>query len=484
MPKKSVHKNLVLFIIALAQFMVVLDTAIVNVALPAIAKGLNYTTASSLQWVVTAYTLAFGGFLLLGGRASDLFGRKKTFLFGTIIFSIISLICGIAQSELMLDLARGAQGFAAAFMSPAALSIILTTFKEGKERNKALGIWGAIAAGGAAAGLLVGGVLTEYLGWRWNFFVNVPVGIFVVAMALKYVPESKADLEHNHLDAFGALSVTSGLMLLVYGLTKAPQLGWTDSQTLSYLIPSVVLLAIFIWNEKRVKHPLMPLSIFRIRNVSAANLTQLPLTAGMFAMFFFLTLYMQNVLGYSPIKTGLCYLPITFIIGIVSTVLSRYITKVGFKLPMVIGASLMAIGLWILAGVSVGGNYWHDVFPGLSILSVGMGLTFVSTTIAATNGVPAKESGLASGLLNTSQQIGGALGLAILSGVASSATTAYLTAHGKSHDNIIAGQVSGFHDAFIVGAGLTLLAAIIAFVLVKYNRASQIDSSSLKTAVH
>lgn len=481
MVKSKVNKNLVLFIIALAQFMVVLDTAIVNVALPAIAKGLKYADPSSLQWVVTAYTLAFGGFLLLGGRAADLFGRKKIFLFGTVLFSIISFFCGIAQSELMLDLARGAQGFAAAFMSPAALSIILTTFAEGKERNRALGIWGAIAAGGAAAGVLIGGVLTQYLDWRWNFFVNVPVGIFVILMTLKYVPESKADLKHRNLDALGAVSVTSGLMLLVYGLTKAPQLGWSDSTTLSYLIPSVALLLFFIWNERRAKHPLMPLSIFKIRNVSGANLTQLPLIAGMFAMFFFLTLYMQNVLGYSPVKTGLAYLPITVIIGIVSTVISKYIVKIGFKIPMVAGSALLAIGLWMLGYVDVNGTYWGDIFPGLAILSVGLGLTFVSVTIAATNGVPEKESGLASGLLNTSQQIGGALGLAILSGVASSATATYLMINGSGGNNGLQAQVEGFQDAFIAGAWLTLSAIVLTIVFIKHKKDDKIEHNVAKS---
>ena len=474
MAKKVTHKNLILFIIALAQFMVVLDTAIVNVALPAIAEGLNFDGANSLQWVVTAYTLAFGGFLLLGGRAADLFGRKR--------ISIISLLCGIAQSDTMLNVARGAQGLAAAFMSPAALSIILTTFNEGKERNLALGIWGAIAAGGAAAGVLIGGILTQYLGWRWNFFVNVPVGIFVILATLKYVPESKANLDHKHLDLSGALFVTSGLMLLVYALTKAPEYGWTDNMTLILLSVSAALLATFVFNERQSKHPLMPLSIFKIRNIAAANLTQLPLIAGMFAMFFFITLYVQNILGYSPVKAGLSFLPITFIIGIVSTLVSRQIGKIGFKIPLIIGPGLMAIGLWMLGGVSVGGTYWGDVFPGLAVLSVGMGLVFVSITIAATNGVPDKESGLASGLLNTSQQIGGALGLAVLSGVASSATANYIAENGQGAAVLAAAQVEGFQSAFYAGAWLTVAAIILTILFIKQPKGEKIEFDPGKMA--
>lgn len=479
--KNMEHKNLVLLIIGLAQFMVVLDTAIVNVALPSIAKALQYNSAESLQWVVTAYTLAFGGFLLLGGRAADLFGRKKIFTAGLVAFTIISFVCGISSDSTVLNVARGAQGLAAAFMSPAALSIILTTFKEGKERNRALGVWGAIAAGGAAAGVLIGGILTQYLNWRWNFFVNVPVGILVTFMTLRFVPESKADLDHNHLDLPGALFSTTGLMLLVYSLTEAPKHGWTSYQTLGFMIPSIVLLILFVWNELRAKHPLMPMSIFRLRNLAGANLTMLPITAGMFSMFFFLTLYIQNILGFSPVKSGLSFLPITFIIGIVSTILASNLHKIGFKKPLIAGPLLMAVGLYMLSKVHIGGNYWADVFPGLAIIAFGMGLIFVTSTTAATNGVPEKESGLASGLLNTSQQIGGALGLAILSGVASSATTKFINLHGSTPASLAQAQVKGFEDAFIAGAIMTLLAiAIVIF----YIKEVKIDTSKKTASMH
>lgn len=480
--KNMEHKNLVLLIIGLAQFMVVLDTAIVNVALPSIAKSLNYNSPESLQWVVTAYTLVFGGFLLLGGRAADLFGRKKIFLSGLILFTAISFVCGIANNTTTLDIARGLQGFAAAFMSPAALSILLTTFAEGKERHKALGVWGAIAAGGAAAGVLIGGILTEYLGWRWNFFVNVPVGILVILMTIKYVKESTAELDHSHLDIPGAVLVTSGLMTLVYGLTEAPKHGWLSHQAMWFIIPSILLLVGFVVNESKSKHPLVPLSIFRMRNLSGANLTMLPITAGMFSMFFFLTLYVQNILHYSPIRSGLSFLPITFIIGIVSTMVASKLDKIGFKIPLIIGPVFMAIGLYLLSQVRVNGTYLHDVLPGLSILAVGMGLIFVSTTTAATNGVSEKDSGLASGLLNTSQQIGGSLGLAVLSGVASSAATRYIHEHGANA--VAEAQVKGFEEAFMVGALLTLIGIVIVIVFIKEVKSSKKSTKKSTAMMH
>ena len=470
--KRVVHKNIVLLIIAVAQFMVVLDTSIVNVALPAIYNGLGYTSESNLQWVVTAYTLAFGGFLLLGGRAADLYGRRKVFMTAAGFFTFMSLVCGLAQNSLMLDASRALQGLAAAFMSPAALSIIITTFKEGKERAKALSVWGAVAAGGAAAGLLFGGILTEYLDWRWNFFVNVPVGIGVIIASYLYVPESKADLDHRKLDLPGAVTVTAGLISVVYAITQAPSKGWGGTETLSFLIAGIALLAFFIWNEKRSNHALMPLSIFKVGNIAAANLAQFPMMAAMFSMFFFISLYVQQVLGYTPIQTGLSFLPVTFVIGIMSAVMSKVIGKIGYKKPLVVGPLFVAGALFYLSNISVGGNYWTDVFPGMISMAVGMGMVFISVTIAATSGVPHKQAGLASGILNTSQQLGGALGLAILSGISAAGVKSYLAANpitSEAGAQVAAthATVNGFSNALIVAAFFPIITSVVALLFVK-----------------
>lgn len=482
MVRKVLHKNYILLIIAVAQFMVVLDTSIVNVALPSIYSGLGYTSESSLQWIVTAYTLAFGGFLLLGGRAADLYGRKKIFMVAVGLFTVMSFLCGIAQNEQMLNTFRALQGLAAAFMSPAALSIIITTFKEGKERAKALSVWGAVAAGGAAAGVLFGGILTQLLDWRWNFFVNIPVGIAVFLAAKWYVPESKADLDHKKLDLPGAISVTLGLISLVYAITQAPDNGWTSGGTLGFLGAAVALLAFFIWNESRSNHALMPLHIFRVGNVAAANVAQLPMMAAMFAMFFFVSIYVQMILGYSPIETGLSFLPVPFVIGIISAVMSKIVGKIGYKIPMVSGPLFVAGALFYLSNLSVGGSYWVDVFPGLVLMALGMGQVFIAVTIAATSGVPHRESGLASGILNTSQQIGGALGLAILSGISAAGAKAYISDHaaelaanGQAAGAAAAAQVNGFQDALLVAAFFPLITSAVAFLFVKHYEVDESD---------
>ncbi len=478
MVKKALHKNYVLLIIAVAQFMVVLDTSIVNVALPSIFHGLGYASESSLQWVVTAYTLAFGGFLLLGGRAADLFGRKKMFMYAVAAFTVMSLLCGLAQTSTQMNALRALQGLSAAFMSPAALSIILTTFKEGKERAKALSVWGAVAAGGAAAGVLFGGILTQYLDWRWNFFVNVPVGIAVFLAARWYVPESKADLDHQKLDLPGAVSVTAGLIALVYAITLAPDKGWGSSETLGFLASSVVLLGFFLWNEARSKHALMPLSIFKIGNVAGANAAQLPMIAAMFSVFFFVSLYVQTILGFSPVRTGLSFLPIPFVIGLISSQMPKVIHKYGYKLPLVTGPLFVSLALFLMSRITVDGNYFTDVLPGLILMGIGMGQVFISVTIAATAGVPAKESGLASGMLNTSQQIGGALGLAILSGIATAGAKAYqvnnvqLPADPEKAQQLIAAaaQVNGFQDALFVAAFFPLITSAVALFFIRHYK--------------
>lgn len=454
-------------LLALSQFMVILDIAIVNVALPSIAKDLDFA-ANNLQWVITAYTLTFGGFLLLGGRAADLFGRRKVFISSVALFSLMSLLGGLAQTDTQLIIARAAQGLAAAFMSPAALSIVLSEFKEGKDRNKAMGVWAAVAAGGAAAGVLLGGVLTQYLNWRWNFFVNVPVGIFVIFAALRLLPHHSGEENHKiKLDLPGATLATSGLITLVYGLSKAPRLGWDSTTVWGFIVGGIVLLLAFIWNERRVDQPLMPLKIFKIRNVLGGNLAFLVIACTMFSMFFFLTLYIQTVLGYSPVKTGLGFLPVTFIIGITSGIVSNLVGKIGYKPPMVAGPLVLAIGLFILSRIlKVGGDYWHNVFPGLAVSALGMGLTFVSGTLAATSGVPKHFSGLASGILNTSQQVGGAIGLAILSAVAFSTISSSL-ANGATQ---AAAQVSGYQAGLRVGIGLALSAVVVVLLVVKNQK--------------
>jgi len=474
---------LILIVLALAQFMVVLDVSVVNVALPAIQRAFHMTE-SNLQWVVTAYTLAFGGFLLLGGRAADLYGRRKLFMIGTAVFGLASLLDGMSQSGTMLMALRAAQGLAAALMSPAALSIVLVTYREGHERNTALAVWGAVASGGAAAGMLLGGVITQYLGWRWIFFINVPVAVLVSVAAWRLVPAHDSEETHNELDLPGAISITSALMLLVYGLVEAPSHGWTAHSTLAYFTMSVALFVYFVMNEQRAKHPLVPFRIFRIRNVTAADLIQMPIIAGMYSTFFFTSLYTQTILGYSPVRTGLSFLVIPVMIAIAATNVPRLVKRVGFK-PILMAAPLITAGsLFWLSHVRVQGTYLHDLLPGFIFMGLGMGATFVAITIAATSGVEGRESGLASGLLNTAQQIGGALGLAVLTGVATSAATRYVK-HLKTAPNKLtplAAQVHGFHIAFYVATGFLIAASFLATVLLKQKKVSAKDVQEAMTA--
>lgn len=469
----------ILVLVALAQFMVVLDVSIVNVALPAIQKAFKMT-ATDLQWIVTAYTLTFGGFLLLGGRAADLFGRRKIFLWGVAAFTLFSLGAGASQSGTMIVVFRALQGLAGAFMSPAALSIILVTYKEGHERNVALSVWGAVASGGAAAGVLLGGILTEYLDWRWNFFVNIPVGMFVVFASLKYLDRHESTVDHNNLDLPGAILATGGLIMLVYALVKAPTYGWTDGTTLLYFAIAVAALIGFIVNERRAKHPLVPLGIFRIRNLSGADSLMLFMTAGMFSVFFFTTLYLQQILGYSPVKTGVSFLIVPFVIAIVATNIPRLIQKVGYKPILMIAPLFVAAALFFLSHVPAQGDYWTHIAPGLILMGLGMGATFVSVTIAATAGVPHHESGLASGLLNTSQQVGGAIGLAILTGVATSASKSYITdlhlRAAPSQHQIAEATVHGFQRGYLIASGFAVIAALIGAVVIK-QIATKADAS-------
>jgi EmrB/QacA subfamily drug resistance transporter len=478
---------LILVLLALAQFMVVLDVSIVNVALPAIQKAFHMS-AESLQWVVTMYSLTFGGFLLLGGRAADLFGRRKMFLAGVTLFTLASFAVGIAQSEPWVIVARGVQGMAGAFMSPAALSIILVTYREGHERNVALSVWGAVASGGAAVGVLLGGILTQYLDWRWNFFVNVPVGILVVIAAIRLLDRHESTLEHNELDLPGAVLVTGGLMSLVYALVKAPTDGWTAHTPLTFFIIAIVALALFIRNESRTDHPLMPLKIFRIRNVAGADLMMLCMASGLFSVFFFTTLYLQEILGYSPVKTGLSFLIVPVAIALTATNVPRVIQRIGYKPILMIAPLVVSGGLFWVSHIPVDGTYWGNVAPGLIMMGLGMGATFVSVTIAATSGVPHHEAGLASGLLNTSQQVGGALGLAVLTGVATSATTRYLEhlnlLGAPSHEQVARATVHGFHEGYLIASTFGIAAALIATFVIRQQTAKTDPSHGEAVAMH
>jgi EmrB/QacA subfamily drug resistance transporter len=472
--QKQTSHWFILVLLALAQFMVVLDVSIVNVALPSIQKAFHMS-ATNLQWIVTVYSLTFGGFLLLGGRTADLFGRRRTFLAGITIFTLASLGSGLSQSQGMIIGFRALQGLAGAFMSPAALSIVLVTYREGHERNVALSVWGAVASGGAAVGVLLGGILTQYLDWRWNFFINVPVGIFVVITSLRVLGRHESDSEHNSLDLPGAISVTAGLMMLVYALVKAPAYGWTEHRTLTYFAITAVLLIFFIFNENRAKHPLMPLRIFRIRNLVGADTLMLCMAAGLFSVFFFTTLYLQEVLGYTPVKTGVSFLVVPIAIALTATNVPRLIARIGYKPILMVAPLVVSAGLFWVSHIPVNGTFWGNVAPGMILLGLGMGATFVSVTIAATAGVPQHESGLASGLLTTSQQIGGALGLAVLTGVATSATAKYLSnlnlLNPPSHEQLITAQVHGFHDGFLIASTFGLVASLIATFVIRTQRA-------------
>src|SRR3954453_23739640 len=402
----SANRWATLVVVCLAQFMVILDATIVNVALPSIQRGLHFSNAD-LQWVINSYTLMFGGFLLLGGRAADFFGRRRLFLAGVAGFSIASLINGLATSSGMLIAGRGLQGLGGALVSPAALSIITTTFAEGPDRNKALGVWSAIAAGGAAVGLVMGGVLTDVLSWQWCFFVNVPVGIFAILAALRYVPNTLAEHRPSSIDIAGALAVTSGLVLLVYAIVKAQQWGFGSPRTLGLAAVAAALFTAFIFIERRSKAPLVRLGIFRKRTLTGANTVMTLVAAGMFSMFFFVTLYLQDILGYSPLKAGLSVVPVTVGIMFGAGVAQQGIKRVGARIQTVIGIATASIGMFLLTGLPAHGSYVSDLLPGLLFIAFGMGMTFVPITLMATTGVHGDDQGLASGLLNTAQQVGG-----------------------------------------------------------------------------
>jgi EmrB/QacA subfamily drug resistance transporter len=457
----SERKWFALALLCVVQFMVVLDIAIVNVALPSIQVDLGFSQ-ENLQWVISAYALMFGGFLLLGGRAADLLGRRRIFLAGLVVFTVASLLAGLAWSEGALIGARALQGLGAAIISPAALSILMTTFAEGRERNAALGAWGGVGAFGAVAGVLLGGVLTDALSWEWIFFVNVPVGVAAFVLTPLLLGESR-DLKVRSFDVPGAVLVTSGLVALVYAITQANDYGWGSVETIGIFAASAALLAAFLAWEARATEPLMPFSIFRLRTVTGANIAGLILGTAVFAMFLMLTLYMQQVLGFSAMKTGVAYLAVAGTAIVWSGVAAQLVNRVGVKPVLVAGMVSLTAGLAYFTQVSVGGSYVGDLLPGFLLIAVGLGFSFVPISIAALAGVRNSEAGLASGLINTSQQIGGALGVAVLSTIATSQTDDALGAG----TGLPFALTDGFQAAFAGATAIALLGIITALVIVR-----------------
>jgi EmrB/QacA subfamily drug resistance transporter len=457
----SRRKWLALALLCTVQFMVVLDVAIVNVALPSIQTDLGFSQ-ENLQWVISAYALLFGGFLLLGGRAADLLGRRRVFLAGLVVFTVASLLSGLAWSEGALIGSRALQGLGSAIISPAALSILTTTFPEGSERNTALGAWGAVGAFGAVAGVLLGGILTDLLSWQWIFYVNIPVGAGAFALTPLLLGESR-DATARSFDIPGATLVTAGLIVLVYAITQANDYGWGSAETVGSVAASAALLVAFVAWETRTPDPLMPFSIFRLRTLVGANVAGVILGTVIFSMFLMLTLYMQQVLGYSPLRTGVAYLAVAGTTIVWSAVAAQLVTRVGVKPVLIAGMAFLTAGLAYFTQVSVGGSYLGDLLPGFLLIAMGMGFSFVPISIAALAGVQPSEAGLASGLINTSQQIGGALGIAALSAVATSTTA----------DDVTGGTAlpfaltDGFQAAFVGGAGVALAGVLVALLVVR-----------------
>jgi EmrB/QacA subfamily drug resistance transporter len=444
--------------------MVVLDVAIVNVALPSIKTDLNFSQ-ESLQWVITAYSILFGGALLLGGRLADILGRRRLFMIGLVVFTVSSLLDGLAWSEGSLIAFRTLQGLGAALLSPAALSILTTTFREGRERNVALGIWGAASGSGGAAGVLLGGALTSAFSWSWIFFINVPAGIAVLSLTPFLLRESKAELDHHHFDAAGAASITGGLMLLVYALTRAAQHGWGTATSIGLLAASAVLILGFVVIEARSKAPLLPLGIFRLRTLAASNVSGLLLAGSMFSQFFLLTLYMQQVLHYSALKTGVAYIGLTLTIIVFSGVAQALATRIGIRPVLTAGMVVSAAALVMYTQLPVHGHYFWDLFPAFILSGLGLALAFVPMSIGGLTGVREDEAGVASGLINTSQQVGGAIGVAVATTVATTFTAHYVNAHAGASALGGAALTHGFEITFYVLAGLALAGAIVAGLL-------------------
>jgi EmrB/QacA subfamily drug resistance transporter len=467
MPSETKDRRwIALAVLVAAQFMVVLDIAIVNVALPSIKTDLHFSE-QSLQWVITAYAIMFGGFLLLGGRMADLLGRRRLFIAGIALFTGSSLLAGFAWSEASLIAFRATQGLGGALLAPAALSILTTTFAEGRERNVALGVWGAVSGSGAAAGVLLGGFLTSTLAWSWIFFINVPVGIALVAVSPLLLRESRAELGHRHFDFAGAFTVTSGLMLLVYAMTRATEIGWATTETIGLLAAAAALVLSFVVIELRSKAPLLPMRIFRLRSLVGANVSSFLVGTALFSQFFLGTLYMQQVLHYSAMKTGVAYLPLTLTIIILAGVAQSLVTRIGVRRVLPFGLALAAGALVLLAQLPADGHYFWDVFPAFVLSAIGLAFTFIPLTIAALMGVQESDAGVASGLLNTTQQIGGAVGLAAASTIATTFTGHYVASHPGASPLSGPALTYGFQITFYVLAGVAALASVLAIVLIE-----------------
>jgi EmrB/QacA subfamily drug resistance transporter len=457
-----------LALIVTAQFMVILDVAIVNVALPSIKSDLGFSQ-TGLQWVITAYAILFGGTLLLGGRLADLLGRRRMFVAGLALFALSSLLSGFAWSSGSLVGFRALQGLGGALLAPAALSLLMTTFAEGRDRNLALGIYGAASGSGAAAGVLLGGVITSYLGWSWIFFVNVPVGLAAIALTPFLLRESRAELPHFHFDFAGAASVTGGLMLLVYGLTRATSDGWSSPVTLGLIGGAAALVAAFVWIESRSRSPLLPLRIFRLRALSAANATMALVGAVTFSEFFVLTLYVQDVLHYSAVKSGVAFVAFALSVVVASNVAQVLVARAGVRVTLVSGLALATISVALLTRLPVDGHYFWDLFPAFVLGGTGLGFSFVPVTIASLTGVERADAGVASGLVNTSRQIGGAIGLAAISTIAASAASSYAHGHAVAATSATA-TVNGFQTSFDVLGGLLVAGIVVAAVFLRPAR--------------
>ncbi len=449
--------KLTLALLCAVGFLDFVDASIVNVALPSIRDHLHFSF-QSLQWVLSGYLLTYGGFVLLGGRAADLIGRRQLLVAGTAVFALSSLAGGLAGSEGMLVAARLVQGIGAAMMVPAALSILTTSFHEGSDRNTALGVWGALAGLASAVGVFLGGVLSEGPGWRWVFFVNLPLCVLILAATYRLISGERRRSGLANFDTVGAILLTGGMLLLVYALVRAPDVGWGKAGTIGELAGAAVLLAAFVVNERRNRNPLFPFSIFRINGLAAADATQVAAMAGFYSMFFFITLYMQTVLGYSQIQAGSAYIPVTFGVAISSGISSQLFARIGTRPIIVAGALLGAGGLYWLSRIPVHGSYLTDLLPGLMIMSFGLGAVFVGVTTAANAGVPPDKAGLAAALVNASTWIGGALGIAVFSALSTSRAHRLLAAHASQHEALVA----GFHRALLAGCLVLLAAALIA----------------------
>ena len=476
--ERASSRNLALALLATTQFVLILDIAIVNVALPSIGTDLDFA-AADLTWVINAYALMFGGFLLLGGRMADLLGRRRMFMYGLILFTAASLAGALAQSALWLVIARGAQGLGAALVSPAALALVMTLFRQGAERNKALGIWGAVAGSGGAAGAILGGVLTDVFSWQAVLLVNIPVGIAAVALAPRLLPEARDLAGIRSLDLAGAVSVTAGLALLIYAVVDANSAGWGSARTLGLGALSLALIASFVVIESRAKRPLMPLRTFSNRMLRSANIGALLTTMALFPMWFLLTLYTQLVLGYTPLEAGLAQLPIAVLIILTAGPAQQLVTRLGPRIPMATGLVLIAGGLLWFSQVSAGGSFVYDILGPSVLAGVGAALAFISGTIAATTGAAERDAGLASGLLNTSQQVGGAIGVAAIASIATARTDNVIAA-GERVQAIALNE--GFQTGYLVAAAVALFAALVVLALVPRGaepaQAEDVDAST------